>query len=147
MKRITQIAILFIAISLINSVSGSAQNNLEEALAKAKLENKHVFVNFSGSDWCRSCILLKKTILSSHEFAQFADKELIILNVDFPRLKKNKLSDEQTSINEKLAAQYNPNGQFPTILLFDSEANVLGKTGYKSISPAEYVQHIQSFIQ
>jgi thioredoxin-related protein len=124
-----------------------AQSNLEDALAKAKLENKHVWVNFSGSDWCRSCILLKKTILSSDEFKGFAENELILLDVDFPRLKKNKLSEEQTTINEKLAAKYNPNGQFPTILLFDSEGNIVGKTGYRNISPSEYIKHIQSFIQ
>ena len=124
-----------------------AQSNLEDALAKAKLENKHVWVNFSGSDWCRSCILLKKTILSSDEFKGFAENELILLDVDFPRLKKNKLSKEQTTINEKLAAKYNPNGQFPTILLFDSEGNIVGKTGYRNISPSEYIKHIQSFIQ
>jgi thioredoxin-related protein len=147
MKRTTQIAFLFIAFFLLSSGVTMAQSNLEDALAKAKLENKHVWVNFSGSDWCRSCILLKKTILSSDEFKGFAENELILLDVDFPRLKKNKLSEEQTTINEKLAAKYNPNGQFPTILLFDSEGNIVGKTGYRNISPSEYIKHIQSFIQ
>lgn len=140
-------AFLLIVFSLLGSVSSMAQGNLKEALEKAKLENKQVLLNFSGSDWCRSCILLKKTILSSDEFKQFAAKELIILELDFPRLKKNRLSAEQTAINEKLAAQYNPDGKFPTILLLDSEGNILGKTGYRNSSPAEYVQHIKSFIQ
>ncbi len=123
-----------------------AQSNLDEALQKAKTENKTVFVNFSGSDWCRSCILLKKTILNTEEFKKFANEKLVILDVDFPRLKKNKLSEEQTAINEALAAKYNKNGQFPTILLLDSNAKVLGKTGYKNISPKEYVAHIQSLL-
>jgi thioredoxin-related protein len=124
-----------------------AQSNLDEALQKAKTENKTIFINFSGSDWCRSCILLKKTILNTEEFKKFADEKLVILDVDFPRLKKNKLSKEQTAINEALAAKYNKKGKFPTILLLDSNANVLGKTGYKKISPEAYIEHIKSIIK
>jgi len=124
-----------------------AQNNLDEALQKAKTENKTVFVNFSGSDWCRSCILLKRTILSTEEFKIFANEKLVILDVDFPRLKKNKLSKEQTVINEALAAKYNKNGQFPTILLLDSNAKILGKTAYRKVSPEAYIKHIKSIIK
>ena len=146
MKKIAQIAFAFVCIILINTTSTIAQNNLDEALQKAKMGNKHVFVNFSGSDWCRSCIILKKTILNTNEFKTFAAKNLVILDVDFPRSKKNKLSKKQTATNESLAAKYNKKGQFPTILLMDSEGKIVGKTGYKKISPEKYIEHIQSFL-
>ncbi|MFA9372209.1 MAG: thioredoxin family protein [Labilibaculum antarcticum] len=147
MKKIARLSFLLFCTILLSSLSTIAQNNLDEALLKAKTENKTVFVNFSGSDWCRSCILLKKTILNTEEFKKFADEKLVILDVDFPRLKKNKLSDEQTAMNEALAAKYNSNGQFPTILILDSDAEVLGKTGYKKISPQAYIEHIKSIIK
>ncbi|MBL4561635.1 MAG: thioredoxin family protein [Labilibaculum sp.] len=147
MRKIAQLAFVFVCIIVISSTNTIAQSNLDEALQKAKMENKHVFLNFSGSDWCRSCILLKKTILDTEEFKKFADEKLVILDVDFPRLKKNKLSKEQTAINEALAARYNKKGQFPTVLLLDSNAKVLGKTAYKKISPEAYIKHIKSIIK
>lgn len=147
MKKIAQFAVVIIVILLANTSTTSAQNTLDEALQMAKTENKHVFVNFSGSDWCRSCIILKKTILNTAEFENYTKENLIILDVDFPRLKKNRLSKEQIKINEALAAKYNSKGQFPTILLLDSNAKILGKTGYKKLSPNKYIEHIQSFIK
>lgn len=147
MKKTTRLSFLLFCAIIFSSLSTMAQSNLDEALQKAKTENKTILVNFSGSDWCRSCILLKKTILNTEEFKNFADEKLVILDVDFPRLKKNKLSKEQTAINEALAARYNKNGQFPTILLLDSNAKVLGKTGYKKISPEAYIEHIKSIIK
>jgi len=146
MKKYAQILFLVLAISTLGFTNANAENNLQDALKKAKVENKTVLINFSGSDWCRSCILLEKTILNSSEFQEFATKNLVILNADFPRLKKNKLPKEQVEINEKLAAQYNPKGQFPTVILMDSNGKVLGRTGYKKLGPSEYVQHIQFFI-
>jgi thioredoxin-related protein len=147
MKKIAQSLFLFAAVLLLGTSNLSAQGNLEEALNQAKESNKHVLINFSGSDWCRSCILLKKTILNTSEFKAFADKELVILDVDFPRLKKNRLSKEQTAKNEALAEKYNKKGQFPTIILMDKEGKVVGKTGYKKLSPAQYIAHIESIIK
>lgn len=147
MKKIAQSLFLFAAVLLLGTSNLSAQGNLEEALNQAKESNKHVLINFSGSDWCRSCILLKKTILNTSEFKAFADKELVILDVDFPRLKKNRLSKEQTAKNEALAEKYNKKGQFPTIILLDKEGKVVGKTGYKKLSPAQYIAHIESIIK
>lgn len=146
MKIIARISFILFCTIIFSSLSTMAQSNLDKALQKAKTEHKTVFVNFSGSDWCRSCILLKKTILNTEEFKKFANEKLVILDVDFPKLKKNKLSKEQTEINEALAAKYNSNGQFPTILLLNSDKKVLGKTGYKKVSPEAYIKHIQSFI-
>lgn len=147
MKKIARLSLILFCTIIFSSLSTMAQSNLDEALQKAKTENKTIFVNFSGSDWCRSCIILKKTILNTEKFKKFADEKLVILDVDFPRLKKNKLSKEQNAINEALAAKYNKNGQFPTILLLDSNAKVLGKTGYKKISPEAYIEHIKSIIK
>lgn len=146
MKQLARIPILILTVLLCSIVNIYAQNNLEKTLIKAKQENKHILINFSGSDWCRSCILLKRTILDTKEFKQFVDKEIIILDVDFPRSKKNRLPKEQVEINETLAAKYNPKGIFPTIIIMDNNCKVLGKTGYKRIKPSDYIKHIQSFI-
>ncbi len=138
------IGIFLILASLSNGFAQTSQ--LENAALLAKQENKLIFINFSGSDWCRSCMILKQSILETPEFESFASKELILVDVDFPRKKKNRLSKEQTEYNEKLAEKYNPDGQFPTIIILDSDLNIIAKTGYKRLSPSLYVNHIKTLI-
>ncbi len=139
------ISIFLILASLSNGFSQS--NQLEEAAKVAKTENKLIFMNFSGSDWCRSCMVLKQSIINTPEFKAFADEKLVLLDVDFPRKKKNRLSKEQTEYNEKLAEKYNKNGQFPTIIILDSDLNIVAKTGYKRLSPSQYIDHIKTLIE
>jgi len=139
------LSLFLILASLSNGFSQTSQ--LEKAAQLAKQENKLIFMNFSGSDWCRSCIVLKQSILNTPEFESFANDKLILLDVDFPRKKKNRLSKEQTQYNEKLAERYNKEGQFPTIIILDSDLNIVAKTGYKRLSPTQYINHIKTLIE
>jgi thioredoxin-related protein len=99
--------------------------NLEMALTKAKEEQKFVILNFSGSDWCAPCIQLKKEVFESPAFSEFAEKNLLLVRADFPRLKKNKLSPEQSTYNDALAEKYNPEGKFPLTLLLSPEGKII----------------------
>ena len=139
------ISFFLVLFTSLNSFSQADQ--LEKATQVAKEQNKLIFMNFSGSDWCRSCILLKKTILDTPEFESFVNTEFVLVDVDFPRKKKNRLSKEQTEYNEKLAERYNKNGQFPTIIILDSDLNIVAKTGYKRLSPSQYIDHIKTLIE
>jgi len=62
--------------------------DLQKAQAKAKTENKLVMMDFTGSDWCGWCIKLNKEVFSKPEFADYARKNLVLVEVDFPRYKK-----------------------------------------------------------
>ncbi len=64
---------------------------------------------------------------------------------DFPRKKANSLSDEQQEKNNKLAEQFNPNGFFPLVVVFDPQGKVVGETGYKKTTPEEYIKILESF--
>ena len=99
----------------------------EAIKANAKSQHKLILLNFSGSDWCAPCILFKRDYLNSPEFAQLASKELIFVNADFPRKKKNQLSDALVKRNESLAERYNPQGHFPLTLLLDADGKILRK--------------------
>jgi thioredoxin-related protein len=105
--------------------------------AKAKIEastkNKYILLNFSGSDWCGPCMKLKKVVLDSQDFLEFAETKLVLVRADFPRSKKNRLSPELTKHNEALAEKYNNEGKFPLTVLIDSEGNVVKSwDGYTS---------------
>jgi thioredoxin-related protein len=100
---------------------------LDQSVIKAKEEHKKVLFFFSGSDWCSPCVRFKKNYIDNPNFIEFATNNLILFNADFPKLKKNALSKEQTAENEKLAEKYNPKGIFPLIILLNENGTILKK--------------------
>src|SRR5690349_2398481 len=78
------------------------------AKQEASVSNKFILLNFSGSDWCTPCIRMHKTLFESDAFESFADKELVLVNADFPRLNKHQLSKLQQKQNDDLAEKFNP---------------------------------------
>lgn len=123
MKRILTVFLLSISLSSFSQEVKTLQNSL----SKAKEEHKKVVFFFSGSDWCAPCVKFKRKYIDSEEFIAFASSNLIVFNADFPRQKKNALSKEQILENEKLAEKYNPNGQFPLIILLDENGKTVTK--------------------
>lgn len=127
---------------------GGWGNNLEKALADAGPAQKLVILNFSGSDWCGPCILLKKEVFESDGFKELADNKLELVRADFPRQKKNQLPREQVKYNESLAERYNPSGKFPLTLLLSPDGKVLHTwDGYpKDLIPDKMIKTIQSYL-
>ena len=117
--------------------------NFKEASQKAQEEHKYILLNFSGSDWCAPCIRMHKDIFNTPEFQRIAEKKLVMVNADFPRLKKNQLPVQQQQLNEEMAEKYNPKGNFPFTLLLDEKGKVV-KTweGFYSGGAMEFSQLI-----
>ncbi len=121
--------------------------DMEQAKSLAQKEHRHILLNFSGSDWCGPCILLRKDILDAPDFASFADTALILVNADFPRMKKNQLAKEQQTMNDKLADQYNAKGQFPLTLLLTADGRVLRQwEGNPGVTPAAFATAMKSIL-
>ena len=120
----------------------------DDTKAQAKQENKLILLKFSGSDWCGPCIQLQKVIFDDPVFEQFAHEKLVLFKADFPRLKKNQLPKEQQAINDQLAETYNPEGEFPCMVLIDAQGNTLRKWhGYdKKHTVQDYMADVNAFI-
>src|SRR5207249_3252593 len=58
--------------------------DLPSAQEKARQENKFVLLDFTGSDWCVWCRKLKAEVFDQPEFADFAQANLVLVEVDFP---------------------------------------------------------------
>lgn len=111
----------------------------------ASEEKKNIVLVFSGSDWCAPCIKLDKNVWQTSVFNDYANKHWVLYKADFPRKKANKLSDELTEQNGKLAEKYNKNGFFPLVVILDENGKVLGETGFKNVSAEEFVKILKSF--
>jgi hypothetical protein len=121
--------------------------NMQEAKQIAQKEHRHILLNFSGSDWCGPCILLRKEILDQAAFLQMADTELVLVNADFPRKKKDQLLPAQQQLNNAMADQYNPQGKFPLTLLLDASGKVLREwDGYPKMTPESFTMDVRNGI-
>ena len=117
--------------------------SFEEAKAKAQKENKDILVNFTGSDWCTWCIRLSQEVFSQPEFAEYAKKQFILVEADFPMspLGQPEAIDPQ---HQEMADTYEFEG-FPTIMLFDKQGRPFAQTGYQPGGAAAYNPHLEEF--
>jgi len=117
--------------------------NFDDALKQAGETHKQILINFSGSDWCGPCIRLRKEILETEAFEKYASEHLVLVRADFPRQKKNRLSAEQTKLNEAMAERYNPDGKFPFTVLTDEKGKVIRSwEGFPEESPEAFIAQV-----
>lgn len=124
----------------------SWSSSLPDALAQAKASQKPVLAVFSGSDWCKPCMMLKQEVFDQPEFMQYAKDKFVLARFDFPRNKKNALSKDQTKLNETAAAQLNKEGAFPAVVLLSPEGKVLARTGYRPGGAAAYDAYLEQLL-
>ena len=122
--------------------------DFDQAKSEAQTNESTVLIVFSGSDWCKPCIQLHKKLFETETFATYAQENLKLVKADFPYKKKNRLSKEQTAHNEKLAATYNPDGEFPLAVFTASQGKVLGSFGFdKAKTPEQYINEFKKFLK
>src|SRR6266542_3414267 len=126
-KLLFSLLIAWAALPLAAS-EGAWLTDLPKALEKAKTDQKMVLLDFTGSDWCGWCIKFNKDVLSKSEFTEYAAKNLVLVEVDFPD--KKKLGAELKKANAALKDKYKING-FPTFVVLNSQGQEAGRqVGY-----------------
>ena len=137
-------ALLVIFLSGFLFSNGTWETDFNKAKQTAQSEHKLILLNFSGSDWCGPCIRMHKEIFDNNSFSQYAGEHLVLVNADFPRLKKNQLSKDQQAKNDQLADKYNKNGIFPLTVLLSSDGKVLKEwQGLPPISSEEFTKQVK----
>ena len=133
--------LLLLSLNVSAQVAYKAENegwitSMEEAYQLSKKTNKPILANFTGSDWCGWCKRLTANVFTHKEFKDWAAKNVILLELDYPRAKQ--LPEEVRGQNASLQQAFQVSG-FPTIWVFrlrkdeaSNQYNIipLGKTGY-----------------
>jgi len=143
MKKISFLILFLLSTSAIFAQDWTT--NFEEARILASKKNQNIVLVFQGSDWCGPCIKLDREIWSTDIFKEFSKSHFVMLKADFPRRKANQLDSEQVQKNTLLAEKYNPAGYFPFVVVLNSDGKVLGETGYKNVTPTEYIAQLKAF--
>jgi protein disulfide-isomerase len=141
-RKVCVVSLLFALAS--SALAGAEwQTDYAKALEKAKAENKRVLLDFTGSDWCGPCIELRKRVFSRPDFAAYAEKNLILVEIDYPKRKEQ--SARLKTQNEKLSTQYGIDEKgFPTIVLLDSNGKIAREfTGYDGSTAADLIAWIE----
>ena len=99
---------------------------------------KPLFLFFTGSDWCGWCIKLQKAVFSKPEFEAWANKSVILVELDFPR--RTKISESLQKQNRDLANMFGVRG-YPTVWFVspkpEKENINFVKLGQQGASPLE----------
>lgn len=146
-------AILFVLFCFIGNISFSQAEKktgglewhtdlmkVHDLSAKTK---KPIFAFFTGSDWCGWCIKLQNNVFSKPEFIEWAKKNVILLELDFPRGKQ--LSPELAQQNANMQQAFGVTG-YPTVWIFKTIKNdkekkfsidSYGSLGYPAAEPGQ----------
>src|SRR5438552_7159697 len=98
-RRVCFGCLSFALLALAGSSARAAEwlTDLPAAQAAAKAENKIVLLDFTGSDWCGWCIRLRNEVFSKPEFDAYANDNLVLVEVDFPRQKSQSAALKQAN--------------------------------------------------
>jgi thioredoxin-related protein len=113
----------------------------QQALARAKVERRNVFLFFTGSDWCEWCHRLEKEILTTAEFRDYAKEKLLLVTLDFP--KQTPQSEAQRNQNLALAEQYRISG-YPTVIILNPTGRLVKRLGYQEGGPGPFIETLRS---
>ncbi|MEO7678731.1 MAG: thioredoxin family protein [Verrucomicrobiota bacterium] len=114
--------------------------DVPKAQAEAKADNKLVMLDFTGSDWCGWCIKLHKEVFDTAEFSEYAKKNLVLVEVDFPNKKPQTASLKKA--NHALQAKYGVEG-YPTIIVLNGEGKKVGQLGYMAGGPKAFIAKLE----
>lgn len=126
--------------------------DIEEAYSISQKTGKPILANFTGSDWCGFCIKLKAAVFVKPEWKKWADENVVLLELDFPR--RMSIPNKYQQQNQSLASAFEVRG-YPTVWLFNLERDPktkqfsidpYGKTGY-SKSSKQFIDSLEKMIQ
>ena len=119
------------------------ETDLPNALAKARTEDKLVLLDFTGSDWCGWCIRFDKEVFATREFKDYADKNLVLVQLDFPHRKPQ--SAELKEANAELNKKYSIEG-YPTFVVLDKDGKEIGRqVGYSEGGPKPFIAQLEKY--
>ncbi len=109
--------------------------DFKTAKTAAKSESKPMLVYFTGSDWCKPCVKLKKDFFNTPEFKE-ASEDYIVVMLDIP-YRDDIISLEQKKINKEIQKKLRVS-KFPTLLALDTRGRERNRMERYSFPDPQY---------
>jgi protein disulfide-isomerase len=132
------ILILFVAFSAINLQAQELEweTDISKAVSLSSKTKKPMLMFFTGSDWCGWCIRLQKEVLKTQEFAKWAKENVILVELDFPKV--NNQTDAIKMQNAQLNSFFQVKG-YPTVWFARGAKTKDGKISFDALGSTGYV--------
>ena len=113
--------------------------------------------NFTGSDWCGWCKKLKKAVFDTELFKAWAEANVILFELDYPRRTPQDPAIKQQNAELQQTFKGFVRG-YPTVLIFDIERTyngeekkqdgikIHGKMGYMA-DPSSFINVANNYIK
>ena len=109
---------------------------MDKAIELSQKTNKPIMLFFTGSDWCGWCKKLVREVYKTPEFSKWAKKNVVLVDVDFPR--RTKLSKDLIEQNNSLKNIFKPRG-YPTVYFVKPVKGTDGNIQFKTLGQTGYV--------
>ena len=143
MKKILIVALLILGATTVEAQELKWETNMEQASQIAIKTKKPLLMFFTGSDWCGWCIRLQKEVFKTPEFTKWANDNVVLVELDFPRKTPQlpEIQKQNSELQQFFAIQGYPTIWLVNATLVDNKLNFekLGSTGYVAGGPAAWI--------
>ena len=126
------------------------QTDVVQAVNLSIKEGKPLCLFFTGSDWCGWCRRLQGEVFTKPKFQKWAEENVILVELDFPKKKKldPKIQQQNMEIAQMFGIQYYPTIWFvtPTIDGQQISFNKIGSTGYVAGGPDVWIKEADKIL-
>ena len=123
------------------------------AAGQARKDDKLIMAYFRGSDWCDFCKKLDREVLNTDLFIDWADKNVILLDVAFPSEKRQ--SPAQKKHNDAMKDRYSV-VKTPTFVFLDSDGEPITRCGFDTAKlrdnepkgqPKAFIEYLENVVR
>jgi protein disulfide-isomerase len=143
MKKIALTLFLVLGSMTIQAQELTWQTDMNKAMELSKKEKKPLLLFFTGSDWCGWCMRLQKEVMKTPEFTKWANDNVILVELDFPRSTPQtpEIKKQNMELQQTFAIQGYPTVWFVNASKKDGKINLekLGSTGYVAGGPSAWL--------
>lgn len=150
MKKIVVTLLLFVGSFAAEAQEVVWETNVIKAMEVSKKTKKPMLLFFTGSDWCGWCVRLQKEVLKTPEFATWAKKNVVLVELDYPRSvpQTAEIKKQNNELQQVFAIQGYPTVHFANVKTVDGKVNFesIGSTGYVAGGPNAWLAVANGFL-
>ena len=143
MKKLALTLFLVLGSMTIQAQELSWQTDMNKAMELSKKSHKPLLLFFTGSDWCGWCMRLQKEVMKTPEFTKWANDNVILVELDFPRNtpQSPEIKKQNMELQQTFAISGYPTVWFVNATKKDGKINLekLGSTGYVAGGPSAWL--------
>ena len=127
------------------------ETDINKAISASNKSKKPMLLFFTGSDWCGWCIRLQKEVLKTPEFKTWAAKNVVLVELDYPRSKPQTelIKNQNAILQQTFGIQGFPTIYFATAKVKGGKPSFtgLGSTGYVAGGPKAWLAEADGILK